>query len=77
MNRALLPLRTTLVFLIAILAGVVAASLTWASGEQLARSVMAGMGATAVAVPFFDRLIATDPAPGIDAAASGEADDRG
>ncbi|MFE4218598.1 hypothetical protein [Streptomyces sp. NPDC056844] len=57
MDRPLLPLRTALVFLLAALSGVGAGGLSWLAGEGAARGVLAGLAVTALATPFFDRLI--------------------
>ncbi|MEU8773469.1 hypothetical protein [Streptomyces sp. NPDC048606] len=60
MDRSLLSLRATLVFLLAALAGAVAGVLTTFAGEGLARSVLYGLAVVALGVPFFNRLIAVD-----------------
>jgi len=59
-DRPLLSLRATLVFLLAVLAGAAAGGLTALAGESAPRSVLAGLGVTGVAVPFFNRLIDSD-----------------
>ncbi|MFJ3637553.1 hypothetical protein [Streptomyces sp. NPDC090112] len=68
MDCPLLSLRSTLVFLLALVAGAVAGGLTAVAGETVARSVLAGLAVTGLAVPFFNRLIAPEataphPAP--------------
>ncbi|MER5809922.1 hypothetical protein ABT143_17335 [Streptomyces sp. NPDC002033] len=60
MDRSLLSLRATLVFLLAALAGGVAGLLAVSAGEGIARGVLCGLAAVGVAVPFFDRLIAVE-----------------
>ncbi|MEW1549870.1 hypothetical protein [Streptomyces tsukubensis] len=60
MERPLLSLRTTLILLLAVLAGLGAGVLAGAAGENTARSVLCGLAATALAVPFFDRLVGLD-----------------
>ncbi|WSJ41333.1 hypothetical protein OG772_36305 [Streptomyces sp. NBC_01321] len=60
MDRPLLSLRTTLVFLLALLAGVTAGGLTALAGEGTPRGLLAGLAATGLAVPFFNRLIDTE-----------------
>ncbi|MFJ6984483.1 MULTISPECIES: hypothetical protein [unclassified Streptomyces] len=60
MDRPLLSLRSALVFLLALLCGLTASSLTAAAGEGAARSLLAGLAASALAVPFFNRLIAAE-----------------
>lgn len=60
MDRPLLSLRSTLVFLLAVLAGAAAAGLTALAGEGAPRSVLAGLAASGLAVPFFNRLIGPD-----------------
>ncbi|MFF3555091.1 hypothetical protein ACWD4V_27060 [Streptomyces tsukubensis] len=57
MERPLLSLRATLILLLAVLAGLGAGVLAGAAGENTARSVLCGLAATALAVPFFDRLV--------------------
>ncbi|MFE9899312.1 hypothetical protein [Streptomyces achromogenes] len=49
-----------MVLLLALLAGATASGLTAVSGEGAARSLLAGLAATGLAVPFFNRLIAAD-----------------
>ncbi|MGW1076535.1 hypothetical protein [Streptomyces sp. NPDC002537] len=60
-DRPLLSLRTTLVFLLALLVGATAGILTAFAGEGMPRSVLAGLAAAGLAVSFFDRLIAAEP----------------
>jgi flavin-dependent dehydrogenase len=50
-------MRSTLVFLLALLAGAAAGGLTALAGEGTPRSLLAGLAAAGVAVPFFNRLI--------------------
>ncbi|MFF2012379.1 hypothetical protein ACFVWY_25310 [Streptomyces sp. NPDC058195] len=57
MDRPLLSLRTTLVFLLALLVGATAGGLTALAGEGAPRSLLAGLGAAALAVPFFNHLV--------------------
>lgn len=79
MDRPLLSLRSTLVFLLALLAGAAAGGLTALSGEGTPRSVLAGLAVAGIAVPFFNRLIDSDrptlqpPAP----AGTGEGENNG
>ncbi|MEU8543076.1 hypothetical protein AB0C52_24345 [Streptomyces sp. NPDC048717] len=61
MDRPLLSLRATLVFLLAVLAGAAAGTLTALAGEGTPRSVLAGLAVTGLAVPFFNRLIDDSP----------------
>lgn len=63
MNRPLLSLRTTLVFLLALLVGTGGGVLTALAGEGTPRSVLAGLASAGLAVSFFDRLIAAEPGP--------------
>lgn len=51
-----------MVFLLAALAGAVAGVLASFAGEGIARSFLCGLAAVGVAVPFFNRLIAVEPA---------------
>lgn len=60
MDRPLLSMRSTLVFLLALLAGTTAAGLTALAGEGTPRSLLAGLTVVGLAVPFFNRLIDTD-----------------
>lgn len=60
MDRPLLSLRSALIFLLALLTGGAACGLTAVAGEGTARSLLAGLAATGLAVPFFDRLIAAE-----------------
>ncbi|MFF4520595.1 hypothetical protein [Streptomyces bluensis] len=53
-------MRSTLVFPLALLAGAAAGGLTALSGERTPRSVLAGLAAARIAVPFFNRLIDSD-----------------
>ncbi|MGY3061323.1 flavin-dependent dehydrogenase [Streptomyces sp. TE3672] len=57
MDEPLLSLRTTLVFLLALLAGTTAGTLTALAGEGTPHSLLAGLAAAGLAVPFFNRLI--------------------
>ncbi|MFB7186935.1 hypothetical protein ACFC0C_24895 [Streptomyces sp. NPDC056178] len=57
MDQPLLSLRTTLVFLLALLAGVTAGGLTALAGEGTPHSLLAGLGVAGLTVPFFNRLI--------------------
>ncbi|QDY75830.1 hypothetical protein [Streptomyces qinzhouensis] len=57
MERPLLSLRATLILLLGVLAGLGAGVLAGAAGENTARSVLCGLAATALAVPFFDKLV--------------------
>lgn len=59
-DRPLLSLRSALVFLLALVAGGAASGLTAVAGEGLARSLLAGLAATGLAVPFFNHLIAAE-----------------
>ncbi|MFF9572037.1 hypothetical protein [Streptomyces sp. NPDC014685] len=52
-----MSLRTTLVLLLALLAGAAAGGLTALAGESTPRSLLAGLAAVGLAVPFFNRLI--------------------
>lgn len=60
MDRPLLSLRSALIFLLALLTGGAACGLTAVAGEGTARSLLAGLAATGLAVPFFNRLIAAE-----------------
>ncbi|GAB7109614.1 hypothetical protein JCM4814A_79290 [Streptomyces phaeofaciens JCM 4814] len=60
MDRPLLSLRSTLVFLLAVLAGAAAGGLTALAGDSTPRSVLAGLAVAGLAVPFFNRLIDSD-----------------
>ncbi|MFF3940418.1 hypothetical protein [Streptomyces phaeofaciens] len=62
MDRPLLSLRSTLVFLLAVLAGAAAGGLTALAGESTPRTVLAGLAVAGLAVPFFNRLIDSDTA---------------
>ncbi|MFM9632815.1 hypothetical protein ACKI10_35020 [Streptomyces galilaeus] len=59
-DRPLLSQRSALIFLLALLAGGAASGLTAVAGEGAARSLLAGLAATGLAVPFFNHLIATE-----------------
>ncbi len=58
MERPLLSVRSALVLLLAVLTGLGAGVLTGWAGVGIARCVLCGGAAFAVAVPFFDRLVA-------------------
>lgn len=60
MDRTLLSLRSTLVFLLALLASGAAGGLTAVAGEGVPRSLLAGLAAAGLAVPFFNHLIDTE-----------------
>ncbi|MFJ9689305.1 hypothetical protein ACIRRX_26900 [Streptomyces bacillaris] len=62
MERPLLPLRSALVFLMAVISGITAGCLCWIAGEGVARGVLAGLAVVGLSVPFFDRLIAPEAA---------------
>ncbi|ARZ72178.1 hypothetical protein M1P56_14935 [Streptomyces sp. HU2014] len=64
MDRPLLSQRTTLVFLLASLAGATTGALTALAGEGTPRGVLAGLVAAGLAVRFFDRLVAGEPDTG-------------
>ncbi|GAA2229817.1 hypothetical protein GCM10010360_61420 [Streptomyces nogalater] len=49
-----------MVLLLALLTGAAASGLTAVAGEGAARSLLAGLAATGLAVPFFNRLIAAE-----------------
>ncbi|WP_405723004.1 hypothetical protein [Streptomyces sp. NBC_00046] len=57
MDQPLLSLRTALVFLLALLAGATAGTLTALAGEGTPHSLLTGLGVAGLAVPFFNRLI--------------------
>ncbi|MEV6749375.1 hypothetical protein AB0N21_34235 [Streptomyces sp. NPDC051080] len=57
MDEPLLSLRTTLVFLLALLAGTTAGTLTALAGEGTPHSLLAGLATAGLAVPFFNHLI--------------------
>jgi hypothetical protein len=59
-DRPLLSLRAALIFLLALLTGGAASGLSAVAGEEIARSLLAGLAATGLAVPFFNHLIATE-----------------
>ncbi|MFK0114217.1 hypothetical protein [Streptomyces sp. NPDC091217] len=59
-DRPLLSMRSALVFLLALLAGTAAGGLTVLAGEGTPRSLLAGLAAVGLAVPFFNRLIDTE-----------------
>ncbi|MFF1273286.1 hypothetical protein ACFVZC_07745 [Streptomyces marokkonensis] len=59
-DRPLLTLRSAVIFLLALLTGGAASGLTAVAGEGLARSLLAGLASTGLAVPFFNHLIATE-----------------
>ncbi|WP_199583203.1 hypothetical protein [Streptomyces sp. DSM 110735] len=61
MEKPLLTARSALVLLLAVLSGAAVAALSLAAGEGVPRSALAGLGAVAPAVPFFNRLIEHDP----------------
>jgi hypothetical protein len=59
-ERSLLSLRSTLVFLLALLTGVGAGVLVVLAGRGTLRGVLYGVAAVGLAVPFFDRIVAAD-----------------
>jgi hypothetical protein len=59
-ERPLLSLRSVLIFLLALLIGGAVIGLTAVAGEGAVRSLLAGLAATGLAVPFFNHLIATE-----------------
>ncbi|MCF3130138.1 hypothetical protein [Streptomyces olivochromogenes] len=60
MDKPLLTARSALVLLLAVLSGAIATALSLTAGENASRSTLAGLGAAALAVPFFNRLIEPD-----------------
>lgn len=62
MDRPLLPLRSALVFLMAVISGLVAGWLCWIAEGSVPRGVLAGLGVFGLAVPFFNRLVASEAA---------------
>ncbi|MFI0990617.1 hypothetical protein [Streptomyces exfoliatus] len=81
MDRPLLSLRSTLVFLLALLAGAAAGGLAALAGEGTPRSLLAGLAVAGVAVAFFNRLIdserATVQAPVPAGSSAGEGEGNG
>ncbi|MGW8558160.1 hypothetical protein [Streptomyces tubercidicus] len=78
MDRPLLSLRTTLVFLLAVLGGAVAALLSWMAGEGVPQSVFVGLAAAGAAVSFFNRLIVAESERGkAEVGQNGEGPERG
>ncbi|MFC9860119.1 MULTISPECIES: hypothetical protein [unclassified Streptomyces] len=73
MDRPLVPLKTALVLLLAVLSGAAAGALSWLAGEGSPRSVLLGFAVAGPAIPFFDRLIA----PGENTGVCGKAKDHG
>ncbi|MGW1226593.1 hypothetical protein [Streptomyces sp. NPDC002530] len=61
MDRPLLPLRSALVFLMAVISGMVAGLLCWMAEGSIPRGVLAALGVVGLSVPFFNRLIASEP----------------
>lgn len=59
-DRPLLSLRTTPVFLPALLTGATVGALTVLAGEGTPRGLLAGPAVVGVAVVFFDRLVETE-----------------
>ncbi|OKI51898.1 hypothetical protein AMK17_32260 [Streptomyces sp. CB00072] len=62
MVRPLLPLRSALVFLMAVISGMVAGWLCWVAEGSVPRGVLAGLGVVGLSIPFFNRLIASEAA---------------
>ncbi|MDK0517531.1 hypothetical protein [Streptomyces sp. ML-6] len=60
MDQPLLSLRTTLVLLLALLAGAAAGGLTALAGEGTPHSLLAALATVGLAVPFFNHLIAAE-----------------
>ncbi|WP_037916371.1 hypothetical protein [Actinacidiphila yeochonensis] len=58
MRNQLLSVRAALVLTLSLLTGIGAGALTAAGGTPPSQSVLYGVGAFGLAVPFFDRLIA-------------------
>jgi ABC-type antimicrobial peptide transport system permease subunit len=56
----MLSLRTALVLLVALLAGVVVGMLASAARHSLPEATIAALGAFAIAVPLLDRIIGDD-----------------
>ncbi|WKX69047.1 hypothetical protein [Streptomyces sp. XD-27] len=77
MDQPLLSLRTTLVFLLASLAGATTGILTALAGEGAPRSVLGGLAAAGLAVPFFNHLIASEPDQGRQRGHAGVGDREG
>lgn len=57
-TKQLLPLRTVVVLMCALLVGGTAGALTYFSAEELAKAVLAGAGAFAAAVIWLDKIVA-------------------
>ncbi|WP_308406027.1 hypothetical protein [Streptomyces naphthomycinicus] len=76
-----MSLRSSLVFLLALLTGAAASGLTAVAGEGAARSLLAGLAATGLAVQFYNRLIATEDGtvqpPSSAGAGAGEGESNG
>ncbi|RZU46691.1 hypothetical protein EV385_6768 [Krasilnikovia cinnamomea] len=63
-QHAHLTPRSALVFLLGLVSGGVAGALTYAATLSVAQAVLAGFGATAFAVMFFDKIIGSAPGAG-------------
>ncbi|APS17519.1 hypothetical protein TK78_00125 [Streptomyces sp. Tue 6075] len=62
MGRPLLPLRSALVPVMAVISGLVAGWLCWIAEGSVPRGDLAGLGAVGLAAPFFNRLLAAEAA---------------
>ncbi|MFJ7412818.1 hypothetical protein ACIQWZ_18670 [Streptomyces sp. NPDC098077] len=62
MDQPLLPLRSALVFLMAVISGMVAGWLCWIAEGSVPRGVLAGLGTAGLGVPFFNCLVASGAA---------------
>lgn len=56
-QRSLLSLRSTVIFAIAILAGIIVGTLTCLTGASLAAGVLAGLTTTAGIIPVLDKFV--------------------
>ena len=52
-----LPIRTMFILLLALLAGAVAGTLAWAAKTPVPQAALVGLGVTALAIPYFDKII--------------------
>lgn len=58
--RLQLPLRTTIILLLALMVGVFTGVLLWVAAAPMAQAILGGAGTSAAAVLFFDKIIERD-----------------
>ncbi|MGH3777032.1 MAG: hypothetical protein ACRDRR_15105 [Pseudonocardiaceae bacterium] len=52
-----LPIRTMVILVLGLLAGVAASTLAWAAGTPVPQATLVGLGVVALGIPYFDKFV--------------------